>query len=128
MVLGDVEGSPSITDRFYHLLSRHQDKLYLKIFLPISNVALSRRIGERTHNRPLEQGLGRLSINGYLIIASEESDTKLILQRAVLNTIRLMSHFYDKYFVVLPYFPERKFMGDKCYLCTSFPKKINTVL
>lgn len=76
MVLGDVEGSPSITDRFYHLLSRHQDKLYLKIFLPISNVALSRRIGERTHNRPLEQGLGRLSINGYLIIASEESDTK----------------------------------------------------
>lgn len=79
--------------------------------------------GDRTHSRPLEQDLGRPSINGYLIITLQESDTKPILQRAVLNAIRLMSHFYDKYFVTLPYFPERKFIGDKRYLCTSFPKK-----
>lgn len=66
-----------------------------------------------------------MSINGYLIIALEESDTKPILQRAALNAIRLMSHFYDKYCVMLPYFPERKFIGDKRYLCTSFQKKKN---
>lgn len=43
--------------------------------------------GRETHKRPLDQGLGRPSVNAYLIITSEESDTKLILQRAVLSAL-----------------------------------------
>lgn len=75
--------------------------------------------GEKIHNRPSEQGL---SLNGYLIIALEESDTTCIFQRAVLSAIRLTSHFYDKYFVQHLCFLERKFIGNKSYLCMSFPQ------
>ena len=78
---------------------------------------------QEIHKKPLEGGPGRLSINGYLIIILEESDTKLILQRAVCHTIRLMPHFCDKYFVTLPYFPVGKLLGHKSYRHTSFQKK-----
>ena len=92
-------GSPSTRDRFYHRPSQHQQGLYLKIFLPLLKHGFVQKDGagrgwgggEKIHNRPSEQGLGRLSIMGYLIITSEDADTKLILQRAALNAIRLMS-------------------------------------
>ena len=79
---------------------------------------------EEIHKKPLEGGPGRLSINGYLIIIVEESDTELILQRAVCHTIRLMPRFCGKYFVMLPYFPAGKLIGNKSYRHTSFKKKI----
>ena len=78
---------------------------------------------QEIHKKPLEGGPGRLSISGYLIIILEESDTKLILQRAVCHTIRLMPHFCDKHFVTLPYFPVGKLLGNKSYRHTSFQKK-----
>ena len=78
---------------------------------------------EEIHKKPLEGGPGRLSINGYLIIIVEESDTELILQRAVCHTIRLMPRFCGKYFVMLPYFPAGKLIGNKSYRHTSFKKK-----
>lgn len=81
-------GSPSTSDRFYLLPGRHQEGWHLKILLPLLKHGFVQKDGmrggrwgqaEKTHNRLSEQGLGRLSITGYLIITLEEGDTKLIL-------------------------------------------------
>ena len=78
-------GSPSTSDKFYQLLSQHQEGQCLKIFLPPFKPRFCPEgwngweAGEKTHTRLLEQGLGRLSIIRYLIITLEEGDTKLIL-------------------------------------------------
>lgn len=64
-----MAGSPNTSDKFYHLLSQHQQGRHLKIFLSpfkhgfIQKDGMGGRAGgseEKTHNRLLEQGLGRL--------------------------------------------------------------------
>lgn len=70
--------------------------------------------GEKTHNRPLAQGWGDHQ-SMRITYHPGKCDAKLILQRAALNAIRMMFHFYDKYS------PERKCIGNKSYLCTPFP-------
>lgn len=65
-----MAGSPSASDKFYHLLSQHQQGRYLRIFLSpfkhgfVQKDGMGGRAGEseeKTHNRLLEQGLGRRS-------------------------------------------------------------------
>ena len=70
--------------------------------------------GEKTHNRPLAQGWGDHQ-SMRITYHPGKCDAKLILQRAALNAIRMMFHFYDKYS------PKRKCIGNKSYLCTPFP-------
>ena len=81
------------------------------------------RLRKLTYSMTSQEINFALLFHKYLIIILEESDTKLILQRAVCHTIRLMPHFCDKYFVTLPYFPVGKLLGNKSYRHTSFQKK-----